>query len=74
MREALELAKVIGKKLGHKDQIFHNLQYLGRVAMTRIIYQRLSHYIYIIMKFFQITLSTFSCGKFEGADENVPPR
>ena len=31
MREALELAKVIGKKLGHKDQIFQNLQYLGRV-------------------------------------------
>ena len=36
MREALQLARTIGKTLGDKDPIYENLQCLGRAQMTRI--------------------------------------
>ena len=36
MREAVELTKIIKKKLGDKDPIFKGLMYLGRVHLIII--------------------------------------
>ena len=41
MREALQLARTIGKTLGDKDPIYENLQCLGRAQMTRINHQKI---------------------------------
>ena len=33
MREAVELARTVGKRLGDKDPIFKDLEFLGRVDL-----------------------------------------
>ena len=33
MREAVELARTVGKRLGDKDPIFKDLEFLGRVEI-----------------------------------------
>ena len=42
MREAVELARTVGKRLGDKDPIFKDLELLGRVDLIDNIFKAIS--------------------------------
>ena len=45
MREAIELAGTVGKRLGDKDPIFKDLEFLGRVDFIEIIFNMFNNYL-----------------------------